>query len=568
MKSRSKSPVTRSSDAPTENPDEKITESLKKRPLSPGKNGIKLDVGLSRTGGVYIPPFKLQRLQREIEEDDSVEYQRQEWEKLKKRINSIVNKLTLTNIPELICELLECNLIRGRGLFARTWIRAQMASPGFTPIYASFLAVVNSKFPEVGELVLSRVILQFRRAYKRNDRIVCQSCVKCIAHLVNQKVAQDVMALQLLIILLENPTDDSVELSVNFIREVGAFLLDSCKEGLDAIFERLRSILQSGSVDKKTQYTIEKLWDVRRKKFEEYPPTTEELDLVEEGDQFTHDIDFLDGSIVAQEHLNIFQPVTPEVYRAENAKWEGIKNSLLGIEEAGTDTSEDSEASSEDSEDEESDKKGGKDLVRITDSTEQDLINLRKTLYLCIMSSLNYEECVHKLLKLNIDEGKEIEVCTMLIDCCAMERTFQQFYALQAERLCKIRPVYCNCFQECFAKQYNLIHRLETSKLRNVGKFFSHLLHSEAIPWTVLSIIRLTEEDTTSSARIFIKILLQDLSQNMGTDVLCRRFYDDDLLPHLEGMFPTDHPKNIRFAINFLTAIGLSQLTTNLRKLL
>lgn len=52
-------------------------------------------------------------------------------------------------------------------------------------------------------------------------------------------------------------------------------------------------------------------------------------------------------------------------------------------------------------------------------------------------------------------------------------------------------------------------HRLETNKLRNVARLFGHLLATDAIPWSVLGVIRLTEEDTTSSSRIFIKILFQ-----------------------------------------------------------
>jgi hypothetical protein len=51
--------------------------------------------------------------------------------------------------------------------------------------------------------------------------------------------------------------------------------------------------------------------------------------------------------------------------------------------------------------------------------------------------------------------------------------------------------------------------RLETNKLRNVAKFFAHLLGTDALQWQVLGYIRLTEEDTTSSSRIFIKILFQ-----------------------------------------------------------
>lgn len=44
-------------------------------------------------------------------------------------------------------------------------------SVGFTPVYASLLAVVNCKLPQIGELVLKRVVVQFRRAFRRNDKV-------------------------------------------------------------------------------------------------------------------------------------------------------------------------------------------------------------------------------------------------------------------------------------------------------------------------------------------------------------------------------------------------------------
>jgi pre-mRNA-splicing factor CWC22 len=61
-----------------------------------------------------------------------------------------------------------------------------------------------------------------------------------------------------------------------------------------------------------------------------------------------------------------------------------------------------------------------------------------------------------------------------------------------------------------------LVHRLEMNKLRNVSKLFAHLLSTDAISWEVLQCIRLTMEDTSSSGRIFIKILFQELAENIG----------------------------------------------------
>ena len=97
----------------------------------------------------------------------------------------------------------------------------------------------------------------------------------------------------------------------------------------------------------------------------------------------------------------------------------------------------------------------------------------------------------------------------MLLECCSQERTYLRYYGLLGQRFCMINKVHQENFEKCFVQQYSMIHRLETNKLRNVAKFFAHLLGTFALPWHVLAYIRLTEEDTTSSSRIFIKILFQ-----------------------------------------------------------
>jgi len=165
-------------------------------------------------------------------------------------------------------------------------------------------------------------------------------------------------------------------------------------------------------------------------------------------------------------------------------------------------------------------------MSRKNDLTEQDLVNLRRTIYLTIMSSVGFEECAHKLMKLQIPDGLESELCNMLVECCCQERTYLRYYGLIGQRFCLINRKWQEAFDATFYEQYSTIHRLETNKLRNVAKFFSHLLHTDALPWTCLEYIKVNEEDTTSSSRIFIKILCQELSENLGLLKLKERFND------------------------------------------
>ncbi|XP_073064718.1 uncharacterized protein [Primulina eburnea] len=526
--------------------------------------GIDMAANLGRSGWVYIPPFKLSRMMKDIQDKSSIEYQRMMWDALRKSINGLVNKVNATNLKNIIPELFAENLIRGRGLFCRSCMKSQMASPGFTDVFAGLVAVVNTKFPEVGDLLLRRIILQLQRAFKRNDKPQLLAAVKFIAHLVNQQVVHELIALELLTLLLEKPTDDSVEVAVGFVTECGAMLQDLSPRGLHGIFERLRGILHEGEIDKRVQFIIEGLFALRKAKFQGYPAFRPELDLVEHEDQLTHEISLLD-EIDPEIALDIFKP-DPQF--SENEKrYEELKRQILG--EESEDEANSDAADSDDEDDYEESEEEDEEQMKITDEIETNLVNLRRTIYLTIMSSVDFEEAGHKLLKIKSEPGQEMELCIMLLECCSQERTYLRYYGLLGQRFCMINKVHQENFEKCFVQQYSMIHRLETNKLRNVAKFFAHLLGTDALPWHVLSYIRLTEEDTSSSSRIFIKILFQELSEHLGIRLLNERLNPTPTMQDsFESIFPRDTPKNTRFAINFFTSIGLGGITENLREYL
>ncbi|XP_078439340.1 MIF4G domain-containing protein / MA3 domain-containing protein [Wolffia australiana] len=519
-----------------------------------------------RSGGVYIPPFKMAQMMRDVQDKSSDAYQRLSWDALRKSINGLVNKVNATNIKNIIPELFSENLIRGRGLFCRSCFKSQMASPGFTDVFAALVAVVNTKFPEVGKLLLNRIVLQLKRAYKRNDKPQLLAATKFIAHLVNQQVAHEIIALELLTVLLENPTDDSVEVAVGFVKECGSLLQDISPQGLHGIFERFRGILHEGEIDKRVQFLIEGLFAIRKAKFQGFPAVRPELDLVEVEDQFTHEVS-LEDEIDPETGLDIFKS-NPRFLEDEKA-YEDLKKSILGDDESsGEDDGSDAGGSDEEDQSEEEEDEEDEEMMKIKDETETNLVNLRRTIYLTIMSSVDFEEAGHKLLKIKLEPGQEMELCIMLLECCSQERTYLRYYGLLGQRFCMINKVHQENFETCFVQQYSMIHRLETNKLRNVAKFFAHLLGTDALPWHVLAYIRLTEEDTTSSSRIFIKILFQELSEHLGIRLLNERLSDLSMQESFESIFPRDNPKNTRFAINFFTSIGLGGITENLREYL
>ncbi|CAF2177855.1 unnamed protein product [Brassica napus] len=285
-------------------------------------------IALGKTGGVYIPPFKLARMMKE------------------------------------------------------------MASPGFTDVFAALVAVINAKFPEVAELLLKRVVLQLKRAYKRNDKPQLLAAVKFIAHLVNQQVAEEIIALELVSVLLETPTDDSVEVAVGFVTECGAMLQDVTPKGLHGIFERFRGILHEGDIDKRVQYLIEGLFAIRKAKFQGHPAVRPELDLVE--DKYSHDVS-LNDEIDPDTSLDVFKP-DPD-FNENEKKYEALKKELLGEDE-----SEDEDGSDASSEEDGSDEEEDEEEMRIRDETETNLL-------------------VTSYFKIKLEPGQEMELCIMLLEC-------------------------------------------------------------------------------------------------------------------------------------------------------
>ncbi|KAH1206037.1 Pre-mRNA-splicing factor CWC22 [Glycine max] len=205
--------------------------------------------------------------------------------------------------------------------------------------------------------------------------------------------------------------------------------------------------------------------------------------------------------------------------------------------------------------------------MQTKDETQTNLINLLRKIYLTIMSSVDFEEAGHELLKIKLKPDQEMELCIMLLECCSQKRKYLRYYGL-------------------LGQQYSMIHRLETNKLGNVAKFFAHLLGTDALPWRVLSYLCFTEEDTNSPSyskspiflntflkhkkpyfqqiQLLLHILFQKLSEHLGIWLLNERLNDQTMLEYFESMFPKDNPKNTRFCINFFTSIGLGDLIENL----
>ena len=111
-------------------------------------------------------------------------------------------------------------------------------------------------------------------------QILCHSTTTFITHLINQSLAHEIIALQIFVLLLEWPMDNSVEITMGFMCEVGMFLSKNNPKANAYVYEHFRVMLNEGSILQWVQFMVEVPMQVHKDKYKDNPILPEGLDLV------------------------------------------------------------------------------------------------------------------------------------------------------------------------------------------------------------------------------------------------------------------------------------------------
>ena len=455
-------------------------------------------------------------------------------------------------------DLFRLNVVRGRGLVARSVLSRAMRQPQAAAPLAALVGVLNLQLPQVGGLVAARTAALFKRAYMRNDGRGVDAAAAFLAELVRFAVATDTVLLQVFQLLLERPSDDTVRVATALLRRLGSWMDAHAPAAADMIWGRLRDVLHEGQALAQAMRRITELMRARRDGLG--PAVPRHLDVVPAEDVQPHDVDLAEPQPV-EAHLDWFDPT--EDVAAADAAYAALRAEILDDDET---TEQDNEQANQ-------------QIIQtkeaVTDMTDATLLQHQKSIYLTVMSSMSADEAVHKLLRLQRSAQLSDAVMTdMLVKCCAQEKTYSKYFGVLGEKLCGSSRRWHAAFVAQFRRSYDALYQHEGAQLRNMGKYFGHLVAADVLaPHETLGVITLTETDTSSASRVFIKFLFQELVEELGVDSLKRLLLDPDVRVHLRGLFPVvdvsradaDH---IMFSINYFTAIGLGVLTEEMRLVL
>ncbi|CAR27805.1 hypothetical protein ZYGR_0N02910 [Zygosaccharomyces rouxii] len=486
-----------------------------------------------------------------MDEETSKELQKNNWGTIGSHIDSVIANLDDFNLVNSFKSLLDVNVIRGKRLVVRYILKYQ-AQNDRPIVYAALSSMLNAELAEFGEILTQEATVRFIDGYREMDNRKAMTMVTFLAECFNYEMIHEIVVLQLLHILLENLDDMSLGIVIQLLRTCGKRLLEVSKTAHNMVFEKLREVLQSGTTSKPISQSLESLFDLRRSNYQEMQGAG--LSLPDNLGTNMHTF-MIDGEDIRKHSklLGTFE-FDPNFLETER-DYEDWKNSILSKFHL-------------DQEEEGQEQRDEPQPLVVKDMTSNEEIEFKKKIYLILKSSLSSDEAAHKIIQKRIPDKQKYRVVDIIIKSNYQEATYSKFYGLLSEKLCASHRSWKPAFEQIFTENYQDCDELEPAQLRTLGKFWGHLLASDYLGFEVFNNVHLNEEETNPPQRILLKFILLELVAELGIDQLQARFQEEYIRPFVQGLFPQQNASNIRYSINYFTAIGLGVLTEQMRALL
>lgn len=208
-------------------------------------------------------------------------------------------------------------------------------------------------------------------------------------------------------------------------------------------------------------------------------------------------------------------------------------------------------------------------------------LEFQKTVYLTITSTATASEAAHKLVKILIEDdkiltrskNKEKKALTQphkrimietVIEYIGHNQAYDRNLAHIVRLLINAREDTQDLVEENFRRIYNNLESYKSSQIINIAALFAYLLATDSISWQVLSIIRLTPEDTNTEQRQFIRYLMERLAEGpaetSSKSWLLKKLKEPEVEAAMSGIFLTDTHEHAEIVSQFFSAINLDFL--------
>ncbi|OHS97553.1 hypothetical protein TRFO_36202 [Tritrichomonas foetus] len=494
----------------------------------------------------------------------------EKWKKYTDRIIKSFQEATSDTLQEAAVNLFKSYLPWTWAVFARECFATSCGAFENCQVAAAILAIINSKLPDVGAKTISYVLYRFRNGLlfsdPRNTRNVENSAL-----FLGECYRQRMISSNLMILVFTSLFEKKRQYIQNIIRlfwNTIPILYEDDQDAMTLLFAKLYEFAN----DKQFANQIMNLSNWRQQNWSSsmkgilrhYTRIPRRFDVIEEEDQNTHyelgldeNEDYDENGQLVDITANFVRPHLLEEAENMRIEYKNFLNELLVEDEEEEDENDIKETQPGVSIDLSGMKSTAESVQGAALQNEE--MQVRRTVYLTIVSSARAQEAAHKLIKMQnkYNDKYNRPIVQTAIDYVGMEKTFNRNLALVLTLLCGTKQDNKRLTEEYFKTNYEQTYSYNITRITNIACLYSSLLASDSISWKVMQVIRLTEEDTNSPQRVFIRILFEELAKNMSHDGIIRKLRDPDVVGWTSGVFLTDTLDHAEFSSEYFSAIGL-----------
>ncbi|KAG9290202.1 hypothetical protein G9A89_022178 [Geosiphon pyriformis] len=496
-------------------------------------------------------------------------YQTEELTRIQRLLQGLLNRLSESNIESILMNVEELyrKYTRHDVTSTITQLILHMVSSRsnlldqFVALYATFVAALYkilgidfcSHFIQTSIEEFQAFHRKYSSASTLNNATTdsgkeCTNLIILVSALYNFQVISYILVYDLIRIFIAELNELNVELLLKVIKSSGFQLRQDDPSALKEIIQQVQTEISKkdpSTISSRTKFMIETITNLKNNRIKEQK-TISSLDSTINLKKFLSNL----GKRI---HVKGYEPLRVSLGDINSIETKG-KWWLVGAswKANSSDDHNDSTVSLKPLQD-----NAANEPLIILAKQQKMNTDVRRSIFIVLMSSEDYVDAFERLLKLNLKDVQEREVPRVLLHCCGNEKIHNPYYDLIAERLCahdygfRVTFQYClwDFLRECGENDVGGMELIQRSrmvdhatkmvplrKIVNLAKLYAWVLSSGELSINILKTVSFNKLQAQS--RVFFQLLFSQiiiLSQRNITRSSSRMGKDRQILVDIFG---------------------------------
>ncbi|KAF7336720.1 MIF4G/MA4-domain-containing protein [Mycena venus] len=417
-------------------------------------------------GTAYVPPHLRNRPRDEAESEVMI--------KLTRQVKGLLNRMTEQNISSILDSIEEIYRKHRRNDVTSTLTTLIVDGisshssllDSYVVLYGAFVSSLHKIVGiEFAAFFIQRVVAAYEQHYadlkdvgKISDQPVvpdnvqteastsgkeCSNLIVLLSELYNFQVISCVLVFDIIRGLLDTDLSEfSVELLLKIVRNSGQQLRQDDPSALKDIIQIVQNKISDHdeALSSRTRFMVETLTNLKNNKLKRNTTLNQGGEAVERMKKFL-------AGLSKNRHVMAHEPLRVSLQDLHSAESKG-KWWLVGAAWGGDPLVDRQDEAQTKAREEPANESGNSALLKLARKQGMNT-DIRRSIFVVLMSSDDYVDACERLSQLNLTEVQQREIVRVLLHCCGNEKSYNPYYSLVCQHLCRSSHSYKITLQFC-----------------------------------------------------------------------------------------------------------------------